>query len=239
MNIDPEFFTKIQDEWPHGHQLILKLFLKYANTAVRELTVLANTRHPIFDTPNRPFLSGMLRYGAVDYFLHRACIMNLLPGITPQWVPLTEAEGGVHALLLEGKHTSLIAHHLTFPDDAPRTSILRDCRRLLNERLRLNEQNPSLFDDRKAKPAPTGEPPKINLTLVHGGKPSEFAYLRIYHQRKHQKKYIPFSQNNIMLLEPITLVSDKTVHAEAEQIAEAEIQLKAHLKEITKKNAQE
>jgi hypothetical protein len=229
MNVDAEFLTKIQEDWPHGHQLILQLFLKYANYAVREITVLPKSRNPIFETPNRTFLSGMIRYGAVDYFLDRACQMKFLPGIKPRWIKL---EGIVSALVLEGKYTSLIAHHLQTPNDPPRNSILRDYRRLLNERLRLNEQNPSLFEDAKKEPEPISPSSPINLTLVHG---KDFAFLRIYNRRDKPKKFIPFSIDNIMALKPMK----EAASVEAEQIADAEVKLKKHLEEIKKQQAQE
>jgi hypothetical protein len=237
MNINSNYITRIQEDWPHGHQLMIKLFLKYANFAVREITVMAKTRNPIFETPNRPFLSGMIRFGAVDYFLDRACKMNLLPGISPQWIPLTKGEGVVHALELQGKHTSLVAHHISTPNDPPRGSILRNYRRLLNHRCLLNEQNPALspeFEDSKNETTPANN--LVNLTLVHGGKPSEFAYLRIYHRRDKPKKFIPFSNDNIMLLEP---ESSRRGGVEQEQIADAEVELKKHLEEIKKQQAQE
>lgn len=233
MNINSDSLTDIQEDWPHGHQLIIKLFLKYANQAVRETTVLANTRNPIFDTPNRPFLSGMIRFGAVDYFLERACKMKLLPGINPVWIPLTKGEGVVHALELQGKSTSLIAHHLSSPIDPPRGSILRNFRRLLNDRRISNARNPSLFGETKEEIPPSDE--LINLTLVHGSKPEDFAYLRIYHRLDKPQKYIPFSAENIMLLQPDTASGA----VEEEQIAEAEVELKKHLKEIKKQQAQE
>ena len=232
--MNTEFFNQIQEDWPHSHQLVLQLFLKHANLAVRETTVLANTRNPIFETPNRSFLSGMIRFGAVDYFLERACKMNLLPGIKPQWIPLTKGEGVVHALELQGKYTSLIAHHIATPNDPPRGSMLRNYRRLLNDRLKLNEQNPSLFeeDNKKILELKPSEIRTVNLTLVHG---KDFAFLRIYNRLDKPKKYVPFSNENIMVLKP----AGSNANDEAEQIIEAEVQLKKHLQEIKKQQAQE
>src|SRR5204863_444291 len=151
-----------------------------------------------------------------------------LKGITPIWLDLTGGEGGVAALELRGKYTSLIAHHLQLPDDCPRGSTLRNDKRLWNQ------QNPILVGFPGAEEAEQPESSLINLLLVHGGRSAEFAFLRVYHSFDNARDFIPFS-GNIMLLEPETAASP----GEAEQIAEAEIQLKEHLKKIRKNQAEE
>lgn len=239
--MDSELLTKIEEDWPLSNRLILELCLKQANHAIREMTVLANTRNPIFDTPNRAISAGMNRWIATDYFLEHACRMKYLPGIKPEWVSLVrkkKVDGGVHVLELRGKHTSLIAHHLKTPLVTPRGSIFRDYRRLFNERTLTNERNISLFteDNEKAKrelEALESRLSLINLTLVHGGKDAPFAALRIYHKSKKPKTYLSvFEFENIMLLEP----SDS---GNEEHIIEAEIKLNEHFKELKKQQAQE
>jgi hypothetical protein len=239
--MEAELLTKIEQDWPFTNRLMLQLCVKQSNHAIRELTVLRNTRNPIFDTPNRAISSGMNRWIATDYFLDRACKMGLLPGITSVWVPLVKrkkVDGGPHALELRGKHTSLIALHLKTPIDSPRGSIFRDFRRLLNERRLQNQHFSSLFEeDNKRAKQEIEELEKraslLNLTLTHGGKDAPFAMLRVYHDATKPSVYVPvFSLENIMLLEPSNSANE-------EQIQVAELKFSEHLKEIKKQQANE
>lgn len=221
MNSKLNYLTNIQHDWPVQHQLHLQLFLRYSYSAVYDL-VYGPQRNVIFDTPNKAWFAGINGYGAVDYFLERACEMKLLPGIAPVWLSLTNGENSISALELRGRYTSVVAHHIHFPDDTPRDSSLRDDKRLFNQ------QNPLLpgisADNSDAKDSP------INLTLVHGGKAAEFAFLRVYTSASQPSQFISVSDNIMALAPPIS---------GEEEIKEAEIKLKEHLRNLRKQQGLE
>ncbi len=222
MNSGGNFLTKIEQDWPLQHQLHLQLFIRYAYTAVYDLIYGPQTRSVIFSTPNRGWFAGINRYGAVDYFLERACEMKLLQGITPAWLPLTNGENSIYALELRGKYTSTVAHHLHFPEDTPRGSTLRDEKRLYNQ---LNPSLPGFAEDSQ-----DAEASPINLTLVHGGKAAEFAFLRVYTSAEQPGQFIPVT-GNVMAITPPASGN--------EEIKEAEIKLKEHLKNFKKQQGLE
>ena len=228
MKNNPSYLTKIQADWDITNLLHLQLLLRYAYTDVKEVT--RPDKNPVFSTPNRSFLAGMIRFGAVDYYLERGCAMGLLNGITPVWRDLKEPDAndeakgatprgqGVRALELLGKHTSLISHHLQVPEDPPRGSKLRDDMRVRNEQ---NPLLPAFADNQTPVIAP------IHLTLVHGNKSAEFAFLRVYDNFQHANNFLPVGEN-IMQITPLSTAGT----GGAEEIAEAEIKLKKHLKEF-------
>jgi hypothetical protein len=153
---------------------------------------LAETEVP-FATPNRHFLSGMVRYGAVDFFLADAAANGEIPGFEPKWISLT-GTGGVYALELIGPGVSIIAHHVQSPDDPPRDSILRFEKRASNQLLL-----PGMTEG-------SSTPQIVSLTLVHGDKLGEFAFLRIYTDPQDLRHYQDFGTN---IMQPILAMNDE------------------------------
>ncbi len=95
MQNETDYLTKIKEGYPRSHLIDIQLVIQYAYRAVLDLTS-GKGANPIFDTPQKEWFSGLLRYIAVDSFLERACgEMKLLKGISPVWSPLTDSESGV------------------------------------------------------------------------------------------------------------------------------------------------
>jgi len=135
-------------------------------------------------------VTGQIRWTFVDYFLERGCAVGTLSGITATWVPLSLNGGGIQALELRGSETSIVAHHLQQPENPPRESGLRFERRLLNYR---NPMLPGFGDGEEVNTA------LINLTLVHGDKSAEFAFLRVYDDPGNLQSFLRVSDNLMVL----------------------------------------
>jgi hypothetical protein len=208
MNSRNDFLTAIQSDWTPENVSGLISTLNSAYRAVLDRT--NPDQDPLYDTPNLPLVRGYLRWAFVDSHLARACEIGVIKGIEPIWVDLTDRGSGIMALELTGKHTSLMAHHLQNPDDPPRYSELRYDRRVQNW------SNPML-------PGFSADEPKnglIHLTLIHGDKDAEFAFLRIYNNPDELKTYTPAS-GNIMENPAIDIAATET-----EQVDEPEIGLR-------------
>ena len=117
-----------------------------------------------------------------------------MPGITTHWLHL--GDGGVSALELRGRHTSLMAFHLKFPDASIRDSRLRFDKRFTNQ---MNPGFPQWELDADPENGDLGgvAAPLINLVLVHGDRRAEFAYLRAYHDPEDLHRFLPMSGNVI------------------------------------------
>src|SRR5208282_901000 len=130
MKSQSEFLTAIRDDWTPENIAGLVSAITAGYAAVIERT--NPSVDPIYDTPNLSLLQGYTRWNFVDSRLYRACDIGLITGIKPKWVPLTENGTGIMALELQGRFTSLMAHHLQNAADPPRYSELRYDRRLRN-----------------------------------------------------------------------------------------------------------
>lgn len=195
MNSKAEYLTAIQQDWTVQNLIGLQSILNAAYAKAGE--VASSSREPAFGTPNRAFVTGQIRWSFVDYYLERGCAIGTLTGITASWVPLSLNGGGIQALELRGKQTSVVAHHLQQPNSPPRESGLRFERRLLNYR---NPMLPGFSDDGESSAA------LINLTLTHGDKDAEFAFLRVYDNPENLQSYLRVSDNLMImpvLVEPV------------------------------------
>ena len=155
----------------------------------------------------------------------QGCRTGLLKGITAHWMPTCKGQGGIQALELRGRYTALAAHHLQFPQDAPRESEIRTDMRVLNEMNLLLpnfddavqneiETDPDLFNWQSVR-----DKRLINVTLVHGNKRGEFAHFRDYDRKDDLSSYIS-TFGNIMAL-PVIVQP-----LESEPVKDAEIGLK-------------
>ncbi len=210
MRDSEDYFSKIKADWPLRNLLGLKWCIQSAYSAVGAIT--APESNAAFATPNRWFLSGILRFGFVDYYLEEGCRNGLLKGITPVWLKLTDGSGGMAALELRGTHTSLIAHHLAKSDDPPRDSKLRFEKRLMNQ---VSPMLPTLDE------VPTSSDRQVNLTLVHGDKNAEFSFLRAYDNPTDLTSYVSVFDNIMGLQE-----QSARLVVEAEEIAEPKVEIK-------------
>jgi hypothetical protein len=195
MNSKAEYLTAIQQDWTVQNLVGLRSILNAAYAKAGEVASLS--RVPAFGTPNWAFLAGAIRWSFVDYYLERGCVIGTLTGISATWVPLSVNGGGLQGLELRGERTSVLAHHLQQPEDPPRESDLRFERRLLNYR---NPMLPGFGDEEEASGA------LINLTLVHGDRGAEFAYLRVYDNPENLRSYLRVSDNLMVmpaLVEPV------------------------------------
>jgi len=183
-----------------------------------------------FDSPNQASLEGFIRWGFIDTYLARGCSTGLLKGLTAHWMPTCKGQGGIQALELRGRYTALAAHHLQFPQDAPRESEIRTDMRVLNEMNPMLpnfdasiqeeiEADPDLFNWKSAR-----DKRLINVTLVHGSKKEEFAYFRVYDRKDDLSSYIS-TFGNIMAL-PVILKP-----LESEHVKDPEIGLKTPTKD--------
>lgn len=210
MTSKAEYLSAIREDWPDQNLLGLQSILRAAYAKTEAET---NPAHdPVYGTPNRVVLNGFLRWFLLDSYLERGAQIGSLPGITSNWVPLSNG-GSIQALELRGQHTTLITHHLQHPDNPPRDSVLRF------EKCLMNFQNPMLPGFRDDS-EPTESP--INLLLVHGDKDAEFAFLRVYDNPANVHSYLRVSGNLMVLpalVEPV----------EVEEVAEPSVGLKPHL----------
>lgn len=188
MNSKVEYLTAIQQDWTAGNLIGLQSILKLAYAKAGEVVDLS--REPAFGTPNRAFLAGAIRWSFVDYYLERGCEIGTLTGISASWVPLSVTGSGLLGLELRGEYTSVLAHRLQQPDDSPRESDLRFERRLFNYR------NPMLSGLGDEEETATG---LINLTLVHGDRGAEFAFLRAYDNPENVRSYVGVSDNLMVM----------------------------------------
>jgi hypothetical protein len=195
MHSKAEYLTAIQQDWTAENLIGLQSILNAAYAKAGEVASLS--REPAFGTPNWAFLAGAIRWSFVDYYLERGCAIGTLTGINATWVPMAVNGGGLQGLELRGMRTSVLAHRLQQPGDPPRESDLRFERRLLNYR---NPMLPGLGDEEEASVA------LINLTLVHGDRGAEFAYLRVYDNPENLRSYLRVSDNLMLmpaLVEPV------------------------------------
>ena len=164
----PDYFAAVEEDWNLFTLAGLRTCLRAAYQALRQKSDPA--QDPTFGTPNGPVVAGVMRWMFVDHYLARGCEQGWMPGITAHWIHL--GDGGVYALELRGKRTSLMAFHLNYPDSAIRESRLRFEKRFTNQ------MNP-IFPQWDSPEAEAGgaQTPLINLVLVHGGKKADFAYL--------------------------------------------------------------
>ena len=205
-----DYYAAVEEDWDLLAFAGLRASLQAAYQALREKS------DPLqdlpFGTPNAPMVTGVMRWMYVDYYLTRGCQLGWMPGITAHWLNL--GDGGVSALELRGKRTSLMAFHLQSPD-----SLIRDSRLRFEKRI-INQMNPIFPQwENQAVAADTVEAVPINLVLVHGGKKAEFAYLRAYHDPEDLRQFLTMSGNIIEQanIAPIT---------DAEAIEENEPKLK-------------
>lgn len=221
------YLTEVKADWDLNNMLALRDLLKEANSYSKDITN-PNT-NPAFGTPNRAIIMGVIRWCITDYFLEQGCKTGRLKGITAHWRPLITPKkkskgapkrksAGIHALELRGQHTSLIAFHLHRQDEAPRSSKLRNEKRLHNQMHPLlpGFEVPSEYLEQT-------EGALINLLLVHGDKDSEFAYLRAYYRENDHGAFLPLS-DNIMKLPSVVAAS------ETEHIAKPDVRLKGDQK---------
>lgn len=211
-----DFLTRVREDWDEINLAALREAVAQAYSATSDLT--DPTRNPLFATPNQPMLAGINRWGFVDKFLEIACMSGKLRGIEAVWVPLMKkGAGGAHALELRGKNTCVVPFHLSDPEETPRDSNLREEKRLFNH------LNPTLLGFEEASEVDTSS--LINLTLVHGDKSPDFAFLRAYHNPEEKGAYVPVSEN-LMASAPAVLVPK----VDAEEVSEPEIQLQPALR---------
>lgn len=210
MTSKADYLTAIRADWPDQNLIGLQSILRatYAKTDAETNPAL----DAVYGTPNRVVLNGFLRWFLLDSYLERGVQIGTLSGITAAWVPLSNG-GGIQALELRGKHTTLITHHLQHPDNPPRDSVLRF------EKCLMNFQNPMLPGFRDDS-EPTESP--INLLLVHGDKDAEFAFLRVYDNPENVHSYLCVS-NNLMVLPALV------APIEVEEVVEPTVSLKPHL----------
>jgi hypothetical protein len=135
-----------------------------------------------------------------------ACEKGRFQGIVADWMDL----GGAHVLELRGKHTSVTTHHLLDEDETPRESAFRKRGR------EVNEVSPVLKGWEHLEPNETGH--LLHLVLVHGGRTTEFAYLRAYTDPDKRAIYRELSKN--IRLMPMLLPS-----IDFEPVAEPQVEL--------------
>lgn len=210
----PDYFAAVEEDWNLFTLAGLRACLRDAYRELRQKSDPA--QDPNFGTPNGPMVAGVMRWMFVDRHLALGCRSDIMPGITANWLHL--GDGGVYALELRGRRTSLMAFHLNYPDSSIRESRLRFEKRFTNQ------MNP-IFPQWDAPEAEADgvRAPLINLVLVHGGKRADFAYLRAYHDPEDIQRYITMSSN--IIEQPI--VSSVAGDAEPEAIEEVQPQLKA------------
>ena len=208
----PDYFAAVEEDWNLFTLAGLRTCLRDAYQALRQTS--DPVQDPTFGTPNGPVVAGVMRWMFVDYHLARGCESGQMPGITAHWLHL--GDGGVYALELRGKRTSLMAFHLNYPDSSIRESRLRFEKRFTNQ------MNP-IFPQWDAPEADADgvAAPRINLVLVHGGKKADFAYLRAYHDPEDIQRYLTMSSN--IIERPVI----SSVATDAEPIEESQPRLKA------------
>lgn len=188
MNLKADYLTAIQKDWTAQNLIGLQSILGMAYAKARDAVDVS--KEPAFGTPNRAFLAGSIRWSFVDFYLRRGCEIGTLSGISASWVPLSMTGSGLVGLELRGEYTSVLAHRLQQQDDPPRESDLRFERRLYNYR------NPMLMGLGGDEEAAEG---LINLTLVHGDRAAEFAFLRAYDNPENVRSYVAVSGNLMVM----------------------------------------
>ena len=184
----PDYFAAVEEDWDLFARAGLRASLQMAYQALREKS--DPSQDPTFGSPNGLMVTGVMRWMYVDHYLARGCQMGWMPGITAHWLSL--GDGGVAALELRGKRTSLMAFHLKFPDTAIRDSRLRFEKRVINQMSPVFPQ----WENQGLEPESVAVTP-LNLVLVHGGKKADFAYLRVYHDPDDVQRFITMSANII------------------------------------------
>lgn len=177
----PTFFlTEVAQDWSERNLTVVQQAVLEAERAtLARSDVRAD---PLLDTPNLPNLRGVIRWHMVQKQLAMAAERGSFDGITAEWVEL----GGVSVLELRGRYTSVTTHHLMEENDAPRESMFRRRGR------EVNEVSPVL---RGLEGWAEEASRLIQLVLVHGGKSSEFAYLRAYTDPDNRAVYRQLSRN--------------------------------------------
>lgn len=206
-----DFQAAVNADWTPENQSVLRSVIQGAYGHADEKCDVFND--PDFETPNRQMVRGYLRWSILDVHLKRACDTGLLTGIGATWVRLKNGTSGCFALELRGSHTALIAHHIQRSDDPPRESALRFERMLQNRR---NPMLPGFEQDEEPNDN------LINLTLVHGDKEAEFAFLRVYTDPENPRTCIEVSRN-------LMAATDVVVPIEEEPILEPELGLRSDL----------
>jgi len=234
MKPPPTYLELIEKDWKNNLPGLQKC-LSLAYAAARKKTDAKIDAD--FASPNRAVLEGQVRWGMVDVFLERGCVNGLVKGVSPHWIA-TGGRGGGKALELRAKNSAVIAFHLPFPEEPPRDSKVRTDMRVMNQ---LNQMLPSLGIEESLEENGEDEQPSlfgwkenrdnrlINLTLVHGNKLGEFAFLRVYNRKDDLSSFIPIF-GNIMALPGIV------IPAESEPIADAQIGLKGNLQRKKKQD---
>lgn len=174
------FLTEVAQDWSEKNLTVIQESIVEAERATLARTDVR--ADPLLDTPNIAVHRGGVRWHMVQKHLAMAADRGLFEGITAEWVEL----GGFWVLELRGKYTSVTAAHLMEENDTPRESKFRKRGR------EVNEVSPVL----KGFEGLAGESSSlIHLVLVHGGKSSEFAYLRAYTDPDDRSIYKQLSRN--------------------------------------------
>lgn len=207
--MDPKFVTSYQADWPIQNLSALKVALL---NAYLETNILCNpARSVVFSTPNQHMHTGYTRWIAVSQKLEESCKSGRLHGITAEWSRVTK-NSGFWVLELRGKLTRLIVCHISDLDNSPRDSVSRFDGRASNQVLMNFEEE-----------AITEQSPLLTLTLVHGHKNAEFAFIRGYNDPKRPSSYELLS-GNVMDLPTVALP------VEEEEIEPPEIDIEDHFR---------
>jgi len=208
------FLEKVAHDWTPENLGVVKDVLLEAGKAVLNRSNIQED--PLLDTPNLPNLRGYLRWVIVARMLELAIDRKRLIGISANWVCL----GGVHVFEMRGEFTSVTPCHLLSETVAPKDTEYRKDQRIVNA------INPDLFQEFERE---SSEDDLLKILLAHGGKNTEFAYLRAYTDPSDNSVYRRLS-SNIMLTQSIVPSFDeefvaeplvtlkKTAHVEKEQL---------------------
>ena len=183
--INTNYEIGLGEDWSPENQIGLKKCLIQAYTETSR--VCSPSLSQIFTTKNQRFHTGETRFIAVNHYLLLGCKTGLLKGITAIERP-AQHKNGFHILELIGKSTILTAAYIPDPDSAPRDCTFRFDARTSNQELMIFE-----------KEALELERPSISVTLVHGGRDEQFAYLRGYNDPQRPGRYIELSGNILRL----------------------------------------
>lgn len=207
--MDEKFVTAYKTDWPIYNQSALQAYLRAAYDETNNLC--DPERSAVFTTPNQHMHTGYTRFIAVSQKLYEACLAGRLPGITAEW---REASGnsGFFVLVLRGQFTRLMVCHISHPEESPRDCVTRFDGRVGNQVLMDFEED-----------ALSKKSPLLTLTLVHGHRNAEFAFIRGYNDPARPGSYEQLS-SNIMELPTIMPA------IEEEDITPPETDIKDHLR---------
>ncbi len=174
------FLTEVAKDWSEHNLTVVQEAILAAEAAA--LARSDKESDPLLDSPNLANFRGVVRWHMVQKHLEMAAEKGLFEGIEAGWVEL----GGFHVLELRGKFTAVTTHHLMEEDETPRESTFRRRGR------EVNEVSPLLKGWEHMAPETDD---LLHLVLVHGGKTSEFAYLRAYTDGIDRAVYRQLSSN--------------------------------------------